>query len=48
MEVEIQSPTYSSQSMGIVPKLENIPYIDAGAYKSKDKLAVFLINKSEC
>ncbi|MGQ9608422.1 MAG: alpha-L-arabinofuranosidase C-terminal domain-containing protein [bacterium] len=46
MEVEIQSPTYSSQSMGIVPKLENIPYIDAGAYKSKDKLAAFLINRS--
>ncbi len=46
MEVEIQSPTYSSRSMGIVPKLDNIPYIDAGAYKLNDKVAVFLINRS--
>lgn len=46
MEVKVNSPVYSAKSMGIVPKLDNIPYIDAGAYKAKGKLTVFLINRS--
>jgi len=46
MAVNIDSPTYSTPSMGIVPKLDNVPYIDAGAYKTKGNLTVFLINRS--
>ena len=46
MAVNIDSPTYSTPSMGLVPKLDNVPYIDVGAYKAKDKLTVFLINRS--
>jgi alpha-N-arabinofuranosidase len=46
MDVKVDSPAYSSPSMGLVPKLDNIPYIDAGAYQTKDKLTVFLINRS--
>jgi alpha-N-arabinofuranosidase len=46
MSVKVDAPTYSTQSMGIVPKLDNVPYIDAGAYKTKDTLTVFLINRS--
>lgn len=46
MAVNIDSPTYSTPSMGLVPKLDNVPYIDAGAYKTNDKLTVFLINRS--
>ena len=46
MAVKVDSPTYSSPSMGLVPNLDNVPYIDAGAYKTKNKLTVFLINRS--
>ena len=47
MDTEVESPTYSTPSMGIVPRLDNISYIDAGAYRAKDgnRLTIFLINR---
>lgn len=46
LQVEISSPTYSTPATGIVPKLSEIPYIDAGAYKSNGEITIFLINRS--
>ena len=47
MDTEVESPTYSTPSMGIVPRLDNVSYIDAGSYRTKDgnRLAIFLINR---
>ncbi|MHB1034372.1 MAG: alpha-L-arabinofuranosidase C-terminal domain-containing protein [Pirellulales bacterium] len=47
LAAEVQSPTYSTAAVGIVPKLENVPYLDAGAYRTPDgkKLTLFLINR---
>jgi alpha-N-arabinofuranosidase len=47
MDVEVNGPTYSTPSMGFVPNLTNVPYIDTGAYKKRDRsgISIFLINR---
>ncbi len=47
LATEVQSPTYSTTPAGIVPALEGVPYLDVGAYRTKDgrKLSVFLTNR---
>ncbi|MGB9595941.1 MAG: alpha-L-arabinofuranosidase C-terminal domain-containing protein [Candidatus Poribacteria bacterium] len=48
LETIVQCPTYSVPAMGLISKLENVPYIDVGAYRRKDgkELTLFLINRS--
>jgi len=47
LAVNVESPTYSTPAIGIVPKLEKVPCLDVGAYRTPrgDKLALFLINR---
>lgn len=47
LAVNVESPNYNAKSNGIVHELEDVPYVDAGAYRSKDKqrLTLFLINR---
>lgn len=47
LAVEVHSPAYSTHAVGIVPKLENVPYLDVGAYRMPDGkgLSLFLINR---
>jgi alpha-N-arabinofuranosidase len=42
-----ESPAYSTPAIGIVPKLDAVPYLDVGAYRTKDgqSMSVFLINR---
>lgn len=48
LETVVQCPNYSVPQMGLISKLDNVPYIDVGAYKKKGgkELALFLINRS--
>jgi len=48
LETFVQCPTYSVPRMGLISKLDNVPYIDVGAYIKKDRkeLTLFLINRS--
>jgi len=47
LDVSVDSPTYSTPSMGIVPNMNEVPYVDAGAYRTQDgsKISLFLINR---
>lgn len=47
MEITAESPVYSSPVMGVMTELKDVPYVDSGAYRTKDgnKLAIFLINR---
>ncbi len=47
LAVEVQSPVYSTDAAGIVPKLQNVPCLDVGAYRTKDgkRLTLFFINR---
>ena len=47
LAVEVQTPTYSTDAVGIVPKLQNVPCLDVGAYRTPDgkNLTLFLINR---
>jgi alpha-L-arabinofuranosidase len=47
LAVEVQSPVYSTDAVGIVPKLRNVPFLDVGAYRMPDgkKLTLFLVNR---
>ena len=47
LAAEVESPVYSTSAVGIVPKLENVPYLDVGAYRTTDgkRLALFFINR---
>jgi alpha-N-arabinofuranosidase len=47
LAVDVHSPAYSTHAVGIVPKLENVPYLDAGAYRTPEgkKLSLFLVNR---
>jgi alpha-L-arabinofuranosidase len=47
LAVDVQSPVYATQAVGIVPKLASVPYLDAGAYRTPDgkRLSLFLINR---
>jgi alpha-N-arabinofuranosidase len=47
LAVDVESPTYSTPAIGIVPKLEKVPCLDVGAFRTSggDKLALFLINR---
>jgi len=47
LDAKVEAPTYSTPSMGLVPNLKNVPYIDAGAYKRRDGsgLSIILINR---
>ena len=47
LAVEVQSPVYSTPAIGIVPQLQNVPCLDAGAYRTPDgkRLTLFLINR---
>ena len=48
IETAVECPTYSVPAMGLVSKLDGVPYVDVGAYKKKDgkELTLFLINRS--
>ena len=47
LAVKIQTPTYSTDAVGIVPKLQNMPCLDVGSYRTPDgkNLTLFLINR---
>lgn len=47
LNIQVESPTYSTPSMGFVPDLRDVPYIDAGAYRAynRSELSLFLINR---
>lgn len=47
LAVRVESPTYSTPVIGIVPKLDGVAYLDAGVYREKDarSMSVFLINR---
>jgi alpha-L-arabinofuranosidase len=47
LEVDVQSPVYSTPAIGIVPKLEKIPCLDVGAYRTSDgkRLSLLLVNR---
>ena len=49
LAAEVQSPAYSTRTVGIVPKLKDVPYLDVGAYRSLDgkDLALVLINRDQ-
>jgi alpha-N-arabinofuranosidase len=47
LAVRVESPAYSTPAIGIVPKLDGVPYLDAGVYRMKDgqSVSVFLVNR---
>ncbi len=47
LDVEVQSPVYSTRAIGIVPCLRDVPFLDAAAYRTRDgqKLTLFLVNR---
>jgi alpha-N-arabinofuranosidase len=47
LAARIESPTYSTPAIGIVPKLDGVPYLDTGVYRTKDgqSMSVFLVNR---
>jgi alpha-N-arabinofuranosidase len=47
LAARVESPTYSTPAIGIVPKLDGVPYLDAGVYRTKDgrAMSVFLVNR---
>jgi alpha-N-arabinofuranosidase len=48
LQAEVTAPTYSTRAMGIVPKMQDVPYVDAGAYRTADgkQLTLFLVNRN--
>jgi len=47
LATETTGPTYSTQIAGFIPPLADVPYVDAGAYRSDDgELTVCLINRN--
>ena len=48
LQADVTAPSYSTRAMGIVPKMQNVPFVDAGAYRTTDgkQLTLFLINRS--
>ncbi len=48
LQTEVSAPVYSTRAIGIVPKMRDVPYLDAGAYRTADgqQLTLFLINRS--
>ncbi len=48
LQTDVVAPTYSTRAMGIVPKLDAVPCVDAGAYRTPDgnRVSLFLINRS--
>ena len=47
LAVDVQSPSYATPAVGIVPALAEVPCLDVAAYRTADgkKLAIFLINR---
>jgi len=47
LAVRVESPVYATPAIGIVPKLDEVPYLDAGLYRTKDgqSMSLFLINR---
>jgi len=47
LAVRVESPAYSTPAIGIVPKLDGVPYLDAGVYRTKDgqSMSAFLVNR---
>jgi alpha-L-arabinofuranosidase len=47
LDTAVTAPAYTTQAMGIVPALKEVPMVDAGAYRTKDgkRLTLFLINR---
>ncbi len=48
LQTDVVAPMYSTRAMGIVPKMADVPYVDAGAYRTVDGncVSLFLINRS--
>jgi alpha-N-arabinofuranosidase len=47
LAVQVESPAYSTPAIGIVPKLDGVPYLDAGVFRARDgrSMSVFLVNR---
>lgn len=47
LPAQVESPTYSTPTIGIVPRLDGVPCLDAGVYRTRDgrSMSVFLINR---
>ena len=47
LALRVESPEYSTPAIGIVPKLDGVPYLDAGVYRTKDgrSMSVCLVNR---
>ena len=48
LQTIVDAPKYSTRAIGIVPKLQDVPCVDAGAFRTSDgkRLSLFLINRS--
>jgi alpha-L-arabinofuranosidase len=47
LAVRVESPVYATPAIGIVPKLDGVPYLDAVACRARDgrSLSLFLVNR---
>jgi alpha-L-arabinofuranosidase len=47
LAVRVEAPVYATPAIGIVPKLDEVPYLDAVACRARDgrSLSLFLINR---